>query len=201
MSRNLIKQLISISALTVILLSLTACSSNTKDSKESKDTSVKTESTKKTPKKKKNTTQKKIDSKAKTNSETAQGSNNGSSNEESTNNNTGTLQKSTTSETSSQSKQSQPSTNVASQPTVTINSSEQAASLVAHSFGNAAPGSFNVTAESDGYHVYLKDVPDAPVTVVKSNGDFYDTNGNLTATYSKVSAADGVNNEKWNSNQ
>lgn len=200
MSRNFVGRLVSISAITIVLLSLTACSSNTKDSNESKDTSVRTESTNKTPKKKKNT-KKKVDSKTKKTNDTTQKAASTSSNEQSSNDNTGALQKSTTSETASQSGQNQSNTNEASQPAVTINSSEQAASLVAHSFGDAAPGSFNVTAESDGYHVSLKDVPNAPVTVVKSNGDFYDTNGNLTTTYSKASAADGVNNEKWNSNQ
>lgn len=201
MSRNFVGQLVSVSAITIILLSLTACSSNTKDSKESKDTSIRTESSNKTPKKKKKNTPKKVDTKAKKNANSTQEKTSNSSSEQSSNNNSGVLQKNTTSETTSQSNQNQSSTSEASQPTVTINSPEQAASLVAHSFGNAAPGSFNVAAESDGYHVSLKDVPNAPVTVVKSNGDFYDINGNLTTTYSKASAADGVNNEKWNSNQ
>lgn len=59
--------------------------------------------------------------------------------------------------------------------------------------GGAAKESMNVKQETDGYHVWFDTGSKNPiVTVVKSNGDFHDVNGNLIGTYAKMSAPDGI---------
>lgn len=84
-------------------------------------------------------------------------------------------------------------TNTHPQSATIIQNSDQAAALVDHSMGGAAKESMNVKQETDGYHVWFDTGSKNPiVTVVKSNGDFHDVNGNLIGTYAKMSAPDGI---------
>ncbi|WP_054643566.1 hypothetical protein [Companilactobacillus kimchii] len=83
------------------------------------------------------------------------------------------------------------------QAATVITTADQARSLVAHANGGASPASFSVEAKPDGYHVYLNNLNNPIVTVVKPNGDFYDVNGNLTGKYSNMAAPDGGDNSQW----
>lgn len=180
----------------VLLTSLAACSSN-QNSTESKDSSTKTESAKKSnksSKSKKTSKQKSSKSDSKSNQKDAD---NSTSQQQSTNSTGQSAQQTTGTSTQSNQTQGQAASNQQTQAQPVISNAQQAVSLVAHSMGEADPGSFNVTVQSDGYHVYLKNTPNPTVVVVRSNGNFYDVNGNLTGTFEKVSGPDGVNNEPW----
>lgn len=184
----------------VLLTSLAACSSN-QNSTESKDSSTKTESAKKSnksSKSKKTSKQRSSKSDSKSNQKDADNSTSQQQSTSQSTNSTGqSTQQTTGTSTQSNQTQGQAASNQQTQAQPVISNAQQAVSLVAHSMGEADPGSFNVTVQSDGYHVYLKNTPNPTVVVVRSNGNFYDVNGNLTGTFEKVSGPDGVNNEPW----
>lgn len=203
MARKFISKVVTLSATTLTLLSLTACSFNNK--KSSKDSTIKTEASKDTP-------EKKEESKDKTDAETKKDQSNtqkvtNNSDKGSTTNNTGTVHQSTPSKTTAQPHQPQatvtpkrPVQNTKPQAQKVINNAHQAVTLVAHAMGDAAPEIFSAVVAADGYHVYMNDSK-GPITVVKSNGDFYDTTGHLTGKFAAMAAPDGPYNRAWNPNR
>lgn len=201
MKHKLLSSLGGLMLTTVAITSLTACSSSNQASKESKDSSVKTESTKKTTKKE---TKKKAPKKNNTKKKNAQNETNSTSSSQNQQNtaqsnaNTGSNQAGQQAAKSTATNQIQSTNNqTAQQATPLISNPSAAVSLVAHAMGDAAPGSFDVVSEADGYHVYLKNLANPPVTVVKPNGDLYDVNGNLVTPYATAAGPDGVNNDAW----
>ncbi|KRO00756.1 hypothetical protein IV57_GL000076 [Companilactobacillus kimchiensis] len=177
-------------AITVLL---TACSANNHSSKELKDTTTKTESVKPAKKNKPKKNTKKVASKKTTDATASQTSQNSA-----TNNDSQPKQQATTSTAQNNQNKTQTNSNQPAQSAAIITTPDQAASLVAHSYGSNSHEAMNVTQEADGYHVYFDSGSTNPVvTVVKPNGDFYDVNGNITSTYAHVSAPNGGDDTQW----
>lgn len=181
------KALVTLSGLfltTITVASLAGCSSNKQASNEPKSSSTKTVNTK----------HKKKDHKDKN---TEQKSSSSNTNQQVSNNASQSTKTQTPSKTASQSNSNQKSAASATaspQSVDVIQSSDQAAALVSHSMGSAQ-NTMNVKQEADGYHVWFDDGSAHPVvTVVKSNGDFYDVSGKLIGKYSQMSKPTGINN-------
>lgn len=200
--------------LATFVLALGGCSNNSQNSTSSKDSTVKTEShkkAKKSPSKKvsKKKTSSKKEATTSNNDETQQNQQTDpSTNNQNTTSNSNTQQSSNQTQNINQGQAQNTATSNADQQAATaqqtaavITTADQARSLVAHANGGASPASFSVEAKPDGYHVYLNNLNNPIVTVVKPNGDFYDVNGNLIGKYSNMAAPDGGDNSQWNPQQ
>jgi len=190
MKHNILLKIGGLLLSTIMVTSLAACSSNHQNSKESKTPSTKTESTKDN-----NSEEDKSEDTKKDDTATSTDQNkSGQAVSHSANQQKRVPVKNHNATQSGQVQATNKNTNKHSQPTAIIQNSNQAAALVAHANASSVPEAWHVKKLADGYHVWFDTGSANPiVTVVKSNGDFYDVNGNFVGSYAKMSAPDALN--------